>query len=129
LNAPGGAAADEIAEPEEIGVGNEIKDAVAAAAATDETAVIEGLKVLRNIGLCAAEGRGDFADGAFAIFKELENAEAVGLPEEAEAAGDSLEDALIGKGAKSFFGHRGNFPLDYRTIEEYSCQGKLWNEP
>jgi hypothetical protein len=120
LYTAGSAAADEIAEFEQVGVSNEIKDVVAFAAAADETAVIESLEVLGDVGLIAAEGGGDFADGAFATFEELKDAEAERLAEEAEPAGDSVEQALVGEGAKSGFWHREYAPKNFLTISPYT---------
>lgn len=120
-----GAAADQIAELEDIGIGDEVKDAVAFAAAANERAVIESLQMLRNIGLGAAEGGSDFADGAFAVFEKLQNAESGRLAEEAEAAGDGIEEAAVGEGTEGDFGlfggltrfrHDDFFYLDYSTI-------------
>jgi hypothetical protein len=120
-----GAAADQIAELEDIGIDDEIEDAVALAAPGDERAVVEGLQMLRDIGLRAAEDGSDFAHGAFAVFEELEDAESGRFAEEAEAAGDGIEEAAVGEGTEGDFGlfggltrfrHDDFFYLDYSTI-------------
>jgi hypothetical protein len=115
----GGAAADQIAQSKNSGVGNEIDDAVALAAAANEAAIVESMQMLGDIGLIALKGSGDLVDGEFAVFEELKDAEAVGFAEEAEAAGDGFEDAGVGEGAKGRLarsGHGGIFSLDYTTI-------------
>jgi hypothetical protein len=125
LNTVSGAAANEIAQFEKVGVGNGIEDAVATAAASDEAAIVESLEVLGDIGLIAAESSGDIADGAFAVFEELKDAEAVGFAEEAEATSNGFEDALIRKRAKSFLGHGKTFLLTIRPYRHTVVKKKV----
>lgn len=97
------AAADEFAELEDRGVGDGVEDLEAFLAAREEAAVGEGLQVAGDVGLGAAGQVDEGVDGFLAVEERVEEAQAHGLGQQREAAGDEGEGIL---GERSgFLGH------------------------
>ena len=77
--------------------------------------------MLGDIGLIAVKSGSDVADGALAVLQQLQDAQAVGLAEQTEPAGDGFQDFFVGEGAEGefdVFGHGASFL--FLTIQPYS---------
>ncbi len=84
-------AADEGAEIEDEGIADGIKDGNSAAAAGDETGVVEEAELLGDVGLARAGGGDKIGDRAGAGLEDLEEAEPRGFGEGGEEAGNLVE--------------------------------------
>ncbi len=99
------AAADDLAEVEDAGVGDEVDDTGAFASASDDAGVCEGLEVAGSVGLGEAGSLDEIRDVEFGLAEALEEAEAGGFAEDAEAGGDEF-DGFLGEG-RVVLGHVG----------------------
>lgn len=95
------AAADGFAEIEDAGIGDEVDDVGTLASAAEDGGLGEGLEVAGGVGLGEAGGLDELGDAEFAVAEALEDAEAGGFAEDAEACGDEL-DGLVGEDVWSF---------------------------
>lgn len=91
------AAADDFAEVEDAGIGDEVDDIRAFAATADDGGLGECLEVAGGVGLGEAGELDELGDVEFLGPEGLEEAEARGFAEDAEAGGDKF-DGLIGEG-------------------------------
>ena len=95
------AAADGFAEIEDAGIGDEIDDVWSFATAAEDGGFGEGLEVAGGIGLGEAGGLDELGDVEFAVPEALEDAEAGGFAEDAEASGDE-DDGFVGEDVRRF---------------------------
>lgn len=91
------AATDDFTEVEDAGVGDEIDDVGALAAASDDASVGQGLEVTGGVGLRESGGIDELGDAEFGRAEALEEAEAGGFPEDAKTCGNEI-DGFLGEG-------------------------------
>lgn len=91
------AATDDFTEVEDAGVGDEIDDVGALAAASDDAGFGQGLEVAGGVGLSESGGIDELGDAEFGRAEALEEAEAGGFPENAKACGDEI-NGFLGEG-------------------------------
>jgi hypothetical protein len=87
------AIADDTAQPGDAGIGDAVVGGGAFAAAGDDAGGVEDAEVLADVGLAAIERVADLADVELAVFEEeVEDGEAGGVAEDAEALGYVLDE-------------------------------------
>ena len=91
------AATNDFTEVEYAGVGDEIDDVGALAAASDDAGFSQGLEVAGGVGLSESGGIDELGDAEFGRAEALEEAEAGGFPENAKACGDEI-NGFLGEG-------------------------------
>jgi hypothetical protein len=86
------AIADDAAQPGDAGVGDAVVGGRTLAPAGDDAGGVEDAEVLADVGLAAVERVADLADVELVAFEEeIQDGEAGGVAEDAEAFGDVLD--------------------------------------
>jgi len=123
--------AGELTQAKHDGVSDGVVDEVSGALATHQPRLSKGVQVFGGIGLAGAQRGRDFADGAAAGLKEMEDAQPGGIAEQAEPFRGEFD--LLGRGKGGFHGvglapvidALLNILLDNIALYEYSVNGKM----